>query len=323
MCLLAALCCAAQCCAATPGCAVDVWIDVDTAIGRPAKDVDDGLALVLALRSPELSIRGISATYGNASLETAIGTTREVLDRFGGAQLPVHAGARSAGDRGVETDATRALAAELARRPLTILALGPLTTVATVLALHPELSTHVQRLVMVAGRRPGQRFAIEPAHWHTFPDLNFELDPAAAASVLAAPVPLALAGWEVASKLWVSPADLERVGRSGSGGVWIQERANTWASLWRWVLQAPGFNPFDTLAVGYVAHPELFTTEPVELSLQRGPDRLIAHPAAGETRAVYCAKASPRFHELLLRALEGPDEAQTADAFQRAAAPSP
>lgn len=297
--------------------ATDVWIDVDTAIGTPGRDVDDGFALVLALRSPELAIRGISATYGNASLETAVSATREVLDRFGGGAIAIHAGARSAADRGVETDATRALADALARRPLTILALGPLTTVATVLDLHPELAARVERLVVVAGRRPGQRFAIQPDHWHTFPDLNFELDPAAASSVLAAPVPLALAGWEVASKIWITPPDLERIGHSGSGGVWIQERAGTWATLWRWGLQAPGFNPFDTLAVGYVAHPELFTTEPVEISLQREPARLLAHPAAGETRAVYCANAAPRFKELLLRALEGPDS------LQRAAAPPP
>lgn len=287
--------------------ATDVWLDVDTAIGQPARDVDDGLALVMALRSPRLAVRGVSATFGNAGLATAISTSREVLDRFGAPMLEVHAGATAASDLGTETPAVRAMAAALAERPLTLLALGPLTNVATLLRRHSELHARIQRIVMVAGRRPGQRFAIAPGHWHTFPDLNLELDPAAMAEVLASSVPLVLAPWEVASRVWITPGDLDRLQGSGEHGAWLAGRSRLWSGMWTWLLDAPGFNPFDTLAIGYVAHPELFATEQVALSLDEA--RLLARPVSGVARAVYCGSAGEGFKELLLRTLEGgPDQ---------------
>ena len=49
----------------------NVWLDVDTSIGLPRGEVDDGLALIQAFHSPELAIRGISVVFGNASLEEA------------------------------------------------------------------------------------------------------------------------------------------------------------------------------------------------------------------------------------------------------------
>ena len=43
-----------------------VIIDADPAIGEPFKDVDDGLMLLAALRSPELDVLGITTTFGKA-----------------------------------------------------------------------------------------------------------------------------------------------------------------------------------------------------------------------------------------------------------------
>lgn len=293
-------------CAPFARAATDVWLDVDTAIGQPARDVDDGLALAMALRTPALTVRGVSATFGNASLETAVFTTRDVLDRFGGATLDVHSGARAASDLGTPNAAVRGMAQALAERPLTILALGPLTNVATLLRLHPELHARIQRIVMVAGRRPGQRFAITPSHWHTFPDLNFELDRTAAAEVVASAVPLVLTPWEVASRVWVTPADLDRLAEKGGEPAWLASQSRLWSGLWRWGMSAPGFNPFDTLAIGYIAHPELFVTEPVTLAIEEG--RLIASPATA-SRVTYCGRAHDGFHEVLIRTLAGePDQ---------------
>jgi hypothetical protein len=48
---------------------VPVWLDTDPAIGEPDRDVDDGVALVQAFRSPELDIRGVSVVFGNAPLD--------------------------------------------------------------------------------------------------------------------------------------------------------------------------------------------------------------------------------------------------------------
>ncbi|MGH9104805.1 MAG: hypothetical protein ACRDZX_03015 [Acidimicrobiales bacterium] len=48
-----------------------VWIDTDPAVGVPGADVDDGYALLQALRSPELEVAGVSTIFGNAPIEVA------------------------------------------------------------------------------------------------------------------------------------------------------------------------------------------------------------------------------------------------------------
>ena len=63
---------------------IDVWIDTDPSIGVPLHEADDGFALVQAFHSPELRIRGISTTYGNAGLGTTDRIAREMARWFGG-----------------------------------------------------------------------------------------------------------------------------------------------------------------------------------------------------------------------------------------------
>jgi Inosine-uridine preferring nucleoside hydrolase len=120
-----------------------VWIDTDPSISSGPREVDDGFALIQAFHSPELDIRGVSVVYGNAPFEQAWPISQEIVRKYGPPGLPIFAGATEAVDLGRETDATRALAAALEKEPLTILALGPVTNVATVLKNHPELGARI------------------------------------------------------------------------------------------------------------------------------------------------------------------------------------
>ena len=117
-----------------------VWIDTDPAIGEPERDVDDGFALLQAFRSPELDIRGVSVVFGNAPFDQGLPIAQRLVREWGPKGLRVFGGASSAGARGKETDATRALAEALRQGPLTILALGPATNVATLLERHPDVA---------------------------------------------------------------------------------------------------------------------------------------------------------------------------------------
>ena len=141
----------------------DVWLDVDPAAGLPEHEVDDALAMIQAFHSPELCVRGVSVVYGNAGLPDALPIGREVTERFGPPGLPVHAGAARREELGTPNAAVDGLASALRERPLTILALGPLTTVATLVVRHPELHQRIERIVVVAGRRPGQEFRASDA----------------------------------------------------------------------------------------------------------------------------------------------------------------
>ena len=269
----------------------DVWIDVDTAMGpvidRP-RDVDDGLMLIQALATPELRITGVSAVFGNAPLREAVAYTQSILDRFAPPGTIVHSGAASGDDFRADTDATRALTAALERQPLTILALGPVTTVATVVALRPDLKPQIREIVMVAARRPGFDFHPVDRPDLKFPDANFEKDVPAMQALLDSGLRLVFAGYEASSDVWLTRAHLHAVAASGPRGQWIRDISQPWLERWERTLKLPGFNPFDTLAVGWVAHPAWFTAIAVQTHITSGPDDRVGQgPAAGRATKAY------------------------------------
>jgi pyrimidine-specific ribonucleoside hydrolase len=247
--------------AAAPG-RTPVWIDTDPAIGEPERDVDDGLALVQAFHSPELDIRGVSVVFGNAALDRGLPIARRLVRQFGPRGLRVFRGAAKESDAWPETDASRALAAALRARPLTILALGPATNVATVLVRHPDLAPRVTRVIAVAGRRPGQRFTTGTTNPNGHRDFNFELDPRAFQVLLDSKVEIVLAPFEISSKVWLKAEDLDRLAASRSAAARsLVGPSRSWLSMWNRLFGVDGFNPFDTLAVAYAVSPQGFSCE--------------------------------------------------------------
>lgn len=306
---------------AQSGAATDVWLDADVAAGLHERDVDDALALIQAFHSPELNVRGVSAVYGNAPLADGLPIAREVVERFGAEGLTVPPGAASKEDLGRPTEATRAMAAALRAKPLTILALGPLTNVATLVQRHPELHDAIQSIVIVAARRPHQRFNYPAALDAAFPDFNFENDPEAMRILLESNIDLVFTPWEVSSHVWITPQDLARLDEHGGSGAWIAEKSQSWIAMWRRRFDLPGFNPFDTLAVGWATHPHLMKRVPVEAWIEEGPnDRahlsdqepatkpyLLVRPRSASDRSIlYAYRPDEAFTEILLQRLAGP-----------------
>jgi pyrimidine-specific ribonucleoside hydrolase len=234
--------------------------------------VDDGFALVQAFNSPELDIRGVSVVFGNAPLDRGLPIARRLVRDFGSRRIDVFAGAAGADQLGRETAASKALAAALRVEPLTILALGPATNVATVLERHPELASRIVRVVAVAGRRPGQRFTTGTTNVKGHRDFNFELDPAAFGVLLASTAPLVLTPFEISSKIWIERADLDRLARGGRAARSLEPPARRWLDLWRSLFGVSGFNPFDALAVGYVLSPQRFECEVLGTAIEVHPD---------------------------------------------------
>ena len=295
-----------------------VWIDTDPAVGVPDADVDDGYALVQALRSPELEVVGISTVFGNAPVEVAHPIAAELLEVVG-AGVPLHRGAASAEELGTPSEASESLAVALVEDPLTVLALGPLTNVATVLRTNPELAGRIVEVVAVAGRRPGQRFLV--GERGPFPDFNLESDPDAAAILLAASeVPLTLAGFEVATHALLTPTHLERLTTGPPAARWLAERSTGWLGFWAEHLGTDGFHPFDTLAVGTLVAPLLISCEPLQAALVEVPANVpdlrgrptggvelqVAPALPGGRRVRYASRADAAFVDDLLARLLRP-----------------
>ena len=314
---------------------IPVWLDVDTSTGVEKEgrqaDVDDGLAMIYALNSPELDVRGVSVQFGNATLEQAMPVARDVLRDFAPARyadLEAHAGAASADDLGRETDATRALVAELEKtdEPITILPLGPVTNVATVVRDRPDLHGKIAKIVVVAARREGFVFGPPQAGGYRFPDANFEKDVAGMQILLDSGLPIVFAGYEVSSHVWLSGADLDALAQGGTpAGRWVSDTSRAWLTQWTENLKTPGFNPFDTLALAYLTHPEMIEGFPARLSISERIDER-AKPeeqAAGKTKAyldavedessphLYLVRPAPEFHAVVVERLAGPAPAAT------------
>jgi inosine-uridine nucleoside N-ribohydrolase len=266
-----------------------VWIDTDPAVTSGNGEVDDVFALVQALRSPELEIVGISAVHGNASRDHGFAMAKELVARCGRDDVPVYAGCASADDT-ADNEATLAMRAALAAGPMAIAALGPITTVTATLA-HPDaVLANVKQVVFVGGRREGLEFLAMPHQKKPFRDFNFEQDVAATQTLIDLGVPLVLAGWESASQLWLTPAHLDDLHASGDAtAAWLADSARRWQKRWVEELGAPGFTPFDTLAIGWLTHSELFKSHAWPITIQYDGERalLISDPAVEGPNALY------------------------------------
>ena len=298
-----------------------VWIDTDPAVGVTDRDVDDGIALWQAFASPEIEVRGVSVVFGNAALAQAWPIGRRLVRELGPAGLGVYRGAAAASDLGRETSASRALTAALVKEPLVVIALGPATNVATVLRRHPELGARIIRLVAVAGRRPGQRFTTGTVNRSGHRDFNFEEDPDAFRVVLASPVPLTLAPFEISSAVWMTAADLDRLAQGPPRSRWIVQAGRQWLRLWERTFGVDGFNPFDALAIARITSPGLLACDALPARIEDLPDDVTEPRMQGTTAArkpyllvsrdgqpgardvEYCFAAAPEFKNDLLTRL--------------------
>lgn len=301
---------------------IDVWIDADPSAGLFEQEVDDALALIQAFNSPKLRIHGVSIVFGNAALDDALPIGQRLTELFGPADLPVVGGAAAANQLGNETPAVAAIAEALSKSSLTILALGPVTNVGSLLMRHPELHHKIERIIVVAGRRPGQRFTPNPDRITAASDFNFERDPAAMQVILDSDIDFVMAPWEVSSKVWITKEDIESLRGSGDSGDWLGSNTGSWIERWKRRYGVEAFNPFDSLAVGWLTHPHLIETVPVSVSIEIRPNDmlkerpnlaqkekpyLLVDPAqSGARLARYAHTPAPGFKPVLLDHLRGP-----------------
>ncbi len=245
----------------------DVWIDTDPSIGMAFRDADDGFALIQAFHSPELRIVGISVSYGNASLASSLEIARDLSTRFGAeagvTSKNVFPGAASADDLGRPSAACDALATILATRHLTYLALGPLTNLATLLKRRPDLADHIDRVIFIGGRLPGEQLRLGNRLPYEFHDANFEKDSLAMLTVLRTSIPIELVPVAASKKVLFTPQDLAVLGqRGGVAGQFLQNNTKLWLRSWRGLFGLEGGPAFDCLAILAVTNPgELVSRE--------------------------------------------------------------
>jgi inosine-uridine nucleoside N-ribohydrolase len=182
--------------------------------------VDDALALLLALRSPELKIEALTPVAGNVPLALTLPNTLRMVEIAGRPEIPVAAGAKAPlfrrlvtatyahGENGLggalfpepKLKPINVPAAEVIRQvvrkyphEVTLITIGPMTNVAAALDADPELATLVKGLVMMGGSLSGGN--ITPAA-----EFNVYVDPEAAKIVFQSGIPITMVGLDVTRK---------------------------------------------------------------------------------------------------------------------------
>ena len=193
--------------------------------------VDDALALLLAMRSPELQIEAITPVAGNVPLELTLPNALRMVEIAGRTDIPVAAGAKSPlvrrlvtatyahGENGLggavfpepKTKPVNQPAAELIRQivrqfpgEVTLLTIGPLTNIATALNTDPELAGMVRALVMMGGSLSGGN--ITPAA-----EFNIYVDPEAARIVFQSGIPITMVGLDVTRRTSLTEGHLRQL----------------------------------------------------------------------------------------------------------------
>lgn len=236
-----------------------VWFDTDIMIGMPdtaAREVDDGITLIMALKQPQIEIVGISSiTYVDYSYDII----HKILGWHNkGAAIPVYKGSALANDLGTENDATRALYQALKKEKLTILALGPMTNIATLIKNHPDIIPQIERISICAARTPDLPFNPGNGKTNVF-DYNYELDTTSMQEVLNSTIPLVFAGYEPSSYTHIGTIDLASLDLNQEADKWLYNVVQPWMELNEKYFGVRGFIPFDCSTLGVITHPDYFT----------------------------------------------------------------
>ena len=301
-----------------------VWFDTDIMIGLPERaprEVDDGVTLIMALRQADkVDIVGISTiTY----VDYGYDVTQKILGWYNktGKTIPVYKGSESAANTGVETDASRAIANALRKEKLTILALGPVTNVATVVKNHPDLIPQIDEVVVCAGRTPG--FPFRPGlEKVTVGDYNFERDTLAFRVLFDAGIRVVLSGFECSAYTLLGKTDIDFLEKSANeGDRWLYAQLRPWQVRAQSLFGVDGFIPYDTTPLGYVTHPQYFKYYrdiPVRINIKPNDATIGASASVRNKpylevsqdykdtkwRAIYAYKTLPGFEEIVIESLK-------------------
>ncbi len=236
--------------------------------------IDDAVALALALFSEELDVKLITTVAGNVSIEKVTKNVLKLLPFYGkkvpvamGASRPligeaidasgIHGASGMDGydfpeeDRSLLLDKSAIDAMHdvlmASEEKITIVPIGPLTNIALLLRVYPEVASKIDEIILMGG-------TVGRGNSGVYAEFNIEADPEAARMVFESGLPIVMVGLDVGLKALVYPEDSEKIKDMNKVGnmfyhLFKQYRGGSFKV---------GLKMYDSCALAYLLKPELF-----------------------------------------------------------------
>ena len=255
--------------------------------------IDDALAILLALASPEIELRALTTVAGNVRLELTTLNALKLCELGGRPDLPVYAGCHeplartlitgkvhgTTGMDGADLPPPGAKAqsghavdwlietlSAAAPGSQTLVPIGPLTNIATALTRAPGIAQALGDVVIMGGATPkiGGNMS---AH----AEFNIFVDPEAAAIVFAGGLPITLVPLDLSHQMMMTLARIERfaaipgpVGKAVAGMLRFYHKGDS--------------HLHDPLTIAWLLRPEMFSGRRAAITVET------AGIHSGETR---------------------------------------
>ena len=274
---------------------------LDTDLGT---DIDDTWALAMLLNSPEIDLKAVVTTHGDVDYRAAL--VARLLELGAQNNVPIGTGV---GSGTLERHPQRAwldgysldeYASEVHRdgaallietvlgsaEPVTVLTIGPASTVAAALEREPRIAENARFVGMHGAIRRGYRGSPDPV-----PEYNVFVDVAAFRTVLAAPWPIVLTPLDTCGDVVLRDTRYQRFLHEAPGDLAAAVRANyrAWAATFDAgdLPDRRSTTLYDTVAVHLAYTTEFLEMEQLPISL--ADDGLMAVSSSG--RVVTAATA--------------------------------
>lgn len=276
----------------TPDRPLPVIIDSDPGL-------DDALAIGFAIARPEIDLLAVTTVGGNADVRHCTENALRLVHAYGATDIPVAEGAAGPligrvvratevhGEGGIGTTvlppsparphpegAVELMARILRERvePVVIAPIGPLTNIALLLRLHPELAPRIAHLSIMGG-------SIGEGNTTVSAEFNIYADPEAAEIVFESGIPITMMGLDVTHQAVLGRESARRLAALGtaSGAIAAElvdfaiDRVSEWYGGTETAIH-------DAVAVAHLAIADLVDAAPYDVRVDTGDG-----PARGRT----------------------------------------
>lgn len=245
--------------------------------------IDDAVAIAIALFDETLDVELITTVAGNVDVERITNNALKLVEFFGknvpvakGAKKPLMVDLEDASEihgksgldgyefaepnrKPLEDEAIIAMKKVIMESdsPITLMPIGPLTNIALLLSVYPEVKKNIQEIVLMGG-------STTRGNKTPMGEFNIATDPEAADIVFKSGLPIVMCGLDLGRKALLYKEDSERIKELNKTGAMIYSLFKHY----RGGSLNKGLKMYDSFAIAYILKPEMFETKDCYVAIE-------------------------------------------------------